>query len=88
MLNFANQLKDGLNRIVPVVCDDMFEYVESPNDVPIPIREFICCCLGLASNSSLYKTINKSFYYGISLYESKDGDISRPVYDKIQKAVE
>ena len=88
MLNFANQLKDGLNRIVPVVCDDMFEYVESPNDVPIPIREFICCCLGLASNSSLYKTINKSFYYGISLYESKDGDISRPVYDKIQKAVD
>ena len=31
MTNFINQLSNGLNNIIPVVCDDMFEYV-NPNN--------------------------------------------------------
>ena len=74
MPNFTDQLKNELNRIVPIVCDDMFEYVKSEEDTPISLKEFISMSLEPGEYSELYNTIKDKFYYGISQYERKNED--------------
>lgn len=89
MPNFTDQLKEGLGRIIPVVCDDMFEYVESENSIPIPLKKYICMRLEPSDDAELFDTINNNFYYGISQYESKNRkSFSSFIYDSIQSAKE
>ena len=83
MTNFINQLSNGLNNIIPVVCDDMFEYVNPNNVCSTSINEFVCDALGVKVNSKLYKTIRNNFYYGMSLSKEKASGI----YNAIEKAV-
>lgn len=89
MPNFIDQLKEELGRIIPVVCDDMFEYVKSENSIPIPLKEYICMRLEPSGDAELFDTINNNFYYGISQYESKNRkSFSSFIYDSIQSAKE
>ena len=83
MTNFTNQLSNGLNNIIPVVCDDMFEYVNPKNGCSTSINEFVCDVLGVEENSKLYKSIRNNFYYGMSLSKEKASGI----YNAIEKAV-
>lgn len=83
MTNFTNQLSNGLNNIIPVVCDDMFEYVNPQNGCSTSINEFVCDVLGVEENSKLYKSIRNNFYYGMSLSKEKASGI----YNAIEKAV-
>lgn len=61
MPNFIDQLKEELGRIIPVVCDDMFEYVKSENSIPIPLKEYICMRLEPSGDAELFDTINNNF---------------------------
>lgn len=89
MPNFIDQLKEELGRIIPVVCDDMFEYVKSENSIPISLKEYICMRLEPSGDAELFDTINNNFYYGISQYESKNRkSFSSFIYDSIQSAKE
>lgn len=79
---FTNQLRNGLYNIIPVVCDDMFEYI-NPDDTPTSINEFVCEALGAKKNSKLHKAIGKNFYYGMSLSKATASE----VYGAIESAV-
>lgn len=54
MPNFTDQLKQELNRIVPIICDDMFEYIKPGEDSPISLKEFISMSLEPGEYSELY----------------------------------
>lgn len=85
MPNFTDQLKNELNRIVPIVCDDMFEYVKSEEDTPISLKEFISVNLEPNDYSELYDTLKNKYYYGISQYEMKNKDnYSSFIYNTIK----
>lgn len=89
MPNFTDQLKNELNRIVPIVCDDMFEYVKSEEDSPISLKEFISMRLEPDAYSELYDTLKDKFYYGISQYEKKnDANYSSFIYNAVKEAVD
>lgn len=88
MPNFTDQLKNELNRIVPIVCDDMFEYVKSEEDTPISLKEFISVNLEPDDYSELYDTLKNKYYYGISQYEMKNEDnYSSFIYNTVKGGV-
>lgn len=80
---FTNQLRNGLYNIIPVVCDDMFEYIDPHDGTPTSINEFVCEALGAKKNSKLHKAIAKNFYYGMSLSKVTASEI----YGAIDNAV-
>ena len=89
MPNFTDQLKNELNRIVPIVCDDMFEYVKSEEDTPISLKEFISVSLEPDDYSELYDTLKNKYYYGISQYEMKNEDnYSSFIYNTVKGGVD
>ena len=89
MPNFTDQLKNELNRIVPIVCDDMFEYVKSEEDAPISLKEFISVSLEPDDYSELYDTLKNKYYYGISQYEMKNEDnYSSFIYNTVKGGVD
>lgn len=89
MPNFKDLLKQELNRIVPVICDDMFEYIKPGEDSRISLKEFISMSLEPGEYSELYNTIKDKFYYGISQYERMNEDnYSSFIYNAIKEAVD
>lgn len=90
MPNFTDQLKNELNRIVPIVCDDMFEYVKpEEKDTRISLKEFISVSLEPNNYAKLHKTLEKKFYYGISQYEmTKKYNYSSFIYNIVKENVE
>lgn len=89
MPNFTDQLKNELNRIVPIVCDDMFEYVKSEEDNPMSLKKFISMSLEPDDYSKLCATLNSKFYYGISEYEkNNDANYSSFIYNAVKEAVD
>lgn len=88
MPNFTDQLKNELNRIVPIICDDMFEYIKPEENSPISLKEFISISLEPGDYSELYKTLKNKFYYGVSQYEKMNEDnYSSFIYNAVNEAV-
>lgn len=88
MPNFTDQLKNELNRIVPIICDDMFEYIKPEENSPISLKEFISMSLEPGDYSELYKTLKNKFYYGVSQYEKMNEDnYSSFIYNAVNEAV-
>ena len=68
--NVAVNIKNSLNSIVPVVCDDMYEYISEKGDV-LSINEYICEIFSDVDNNIL-KSIRSNIFYGISCLEKEE----------------
>lgn len=78
----GRNIKMNLNVIVPIVCDDMFEYVNSRGEV-MTIGEFICDRFEI--EDEIANTIKKNLYYGTSLLEQmEEEDYSNAIYSAVQ----
>lgn len=83
----GEQIRDNLSLIVPVVCDDMYEYV-APDGVVKSINEYICDVLCKNDDESRKEILSNS-YYGITFYErEQDDDVSHRLHSNIKQAVE
>lgn len=82
----ANKIKRNVNIIVPVVCDDIFEYVYD-DGTTVSIKELVCQLLDVSGD--IANTIRTNFYYGISLWEDKEKEcFSNFLHGKIKSAVD
>ena len=82
----GKNIKRDSNIIVPIVCDDMFEYVTVSDDGEkrMSVGDFICERLDV--EEEVAKAIKTNFYFGISLLEqSEDHDYSNSIFSEIQK---
>lgn len=80
----GRNIKMNSNIIVPIICDDVFEY-DAKGGKTITIGEFICDRLDL--EDEVADTIKKNLYFGISLLEQKeDENFSNCLYSEIEKA--
>lgn len=81
-------------KVVPIICDDMLEYIEDSGDI-IPFREFICryCWdekskgISQEEKDKIVTAIQNNFYYGMTLLENKSRRFRSSLYQKIAKAV-
>ena len=74
-------IRDDSNIIVPIVCDDMFEYVVNEGESQT-IGDFICEQNRGRINENVTKAIKTNFYFGLSLYEN-GRDRSNSLYKTI-----
>lgn len=80
----GKNIKMDSNIIVPIVCDDMFEYVTDDEKKRMSVGDFICERLDVAEDVA--KAIKTNFYFGISLLEQQeDHDYSNSIYNLIQE---
>lgn len=83
--NVAKSIKRNINIVVPVVCDDMFEYINDDGTVQ-SIQEYICELYN--DNEELVKNIKSNFYYGISLLEDEENEnLANTLYRNMEKAI-
>lgn len=89
----SEDIRSDSNIIVPVICDDMFEYKESEEALPHSIKEVICKKYIKQINNEterehIYKAIQSNYYYGVSLLEQKKNtDLSNAIYRLFEEAV-
>lgn len=88
----GKQIRHNLSLIVPVVCDDMYEYV-APDGVVKSLNEYIYDILDdlidEESKKEIRKEIISNFYYGITFYEREQNDnVNSCLYSNIKQAVE
>lgn len=89
----SEDIRSDSNIIVPVICDDMFEYKASEEDLPLSIKEVICKKYIKQINNEterehIYKAIQSNYYYGVSLLEQKKNtDLSNAIYRLFEEAV-
>lgn len=82
------------HKVVPVICDDMLEYVEDAHDI-ISFKEFVCryCWdekskrISQEEKNKIVAAIQTNFYYGMTLLENKSGRFRTSLYQKIDKAI-
>ena len=81
-------IKKFKNLIVPVVCDDMFEYVDDLNCTHT-LNEFICQRYNdILDNEEVKASIMENLYYGITLHEQDCNDsICSDLYNAYKEAV-
>lgn len=84
--NVAMNILRNRNIVVPVVCDDMFEYVKDENTI-VGIKDFICEQYCYIDNETR-QSIKDNYYYGISLLEETEGDIHNGLYGLFERAIE
>jgi len=86
--NVAKDIKRNLNVIVPVVCDDMFEYIDEDGNIRT-IKDFICEKYLDGENDDVEDAIKNNFYYGISLLERLEREsLSNAIHKDIKEAIE
>lgn len=84
----AKNIRRNLNIIVPVVCDDMFEYINEENEI-LSIKDFICEQYHNGDNDEIIKAIRDNFFYGISLLEKSEREsLSNAIYKGIEETIE
>lgn len=84
----ARNIRRNLNIVVPVVCDDMFEYINEKGDI-LTIKDFICEQYRNENNFEVIKAIRDNFYYGISLLEKTEREsLSNAIHKVIKDAIE
>ena len=82
----GKNIKSDSNIIVPIVCDDMFEYVAISDDGEkrMSIGDFICKRLDVEEDVA--KVIKTNLYFGITLLEqSEERDYANSIFSEIQK---
>ena len=62
-------IRDDSNIIVPIVCDDMYEYINDEGK-SLTIGDYICEQNKDRMDGSVKKAIRTNFYFGMSLFES------------------
>ena len=81
-------------KVVPVICDDMLEYVVDMNCI-ISFKDFVCryCWdekskrISQDEKDKITTAIQTNFYYGMTLLENKSGRFRTALYQKIDKAI-
>ena len=69
--NVAKNIKKNINIIVPIVCDDMFEYIRDDGMV-VSIQEYIST--QYTEQEDLVEAIRNNYYYGISRLEKEENE--------------
>lgn len=81
----ANSIKDDSGIIVPIVCDDMFEYIKDGNS--LSIGDFLSDKYKSEKgvNEETTKAIRTDFYFGLSLLEQdkRGKNLSNSIYSAI-----
>ena len=84
----AKNIKRNLNIIVPVVCDDMYEYINENNEI-LTIGDLVCEKYLNGGNDEVINAIRDNFYYGISLLERTEKEsLSNAIYRDIEDTIE
>lgn len=85
--NIAVNIRNSLKSIVPVVCDDMYEYITEKGNV-LSISEYISEVFSDVGNDKIKKTIQSNVYYGISYLEKEEREpLAERLYDCINDAI-
>lgn len=86
--NVAQNIRNNINIIVPIVCDDMFEYVCDDGTV-VSIQEYISTAYAEEDDDDLVEAIRNNYYYGISRLEKEKKEIfANTLYRNIGECVE
>lgn len=71
------------NKIVPIICDDMFEVYDEKSGTSYSISDFVCENYRVDDN--IAKAIRSNFYYGMTLLKQLQVDYSSVLYDALNK---
>lgn len=88
--SLSEYIKADTAIIVPIVCDDMFEYIK--DGVSLSVGEYLCYKFQEKWNikDEIAKVMKSNLYFGISLYEQDKRGINRAksIYDAIESGIE
>ena len=88
--DLATYIKDDCSIIVPIVCDDMFEYIDD-NGNSLSLGDFLCDRFksDKTISAATIKTIRKDFYFGITLLEQdkRGKNLANSIYNGLQEAI-
>lgn len=86
----AYDIKDDCDIIVPVVCDDMFEYIKDGQS--LSIGDFLSDKFKSERNikDAIAEAIRSNLFLGISLFEQEQRgrDFSRSIYEALSNGIE
>lgn len=83
----GKQIKQYKSIIVPVVCDDMFEYIDDTG-ISHTLNDFVCETYKDFLDDDIKNAILSNLYYGISLYEREtDDSLCSQLYVDMENAV-
>lgn len=87
--SLGEYIKEDSSIIVPIVCDDMFEYIKDGKS--FPVSYYICDNYKekWGIKDEVVKAIKSNFYFGLSLYEQDKRGINRSksIYEAIENGI-